>query len=223
MFVLETSPGTEQQIGLIRPRDLKEGDRAGVIVFTRTVQLVQPLTENREDLAKALQLAGIRISIGVQRTVKTFPRPSNEPVSESQDGTVDLYGALRQACREFGDAGPEGPKHVIIVLAASEDPRLVGNLDSLKSLLAVSKARLFAIAITRGSERAYSFPVMTAQFLNQLAKDSGGGCSAAHGTSNLSSRPRASHSASPTAPSVVNVITPIPTVHYSGSACFVFR
>ncbi len=174
MFVLETSPGTEQQIGLIRPRDLKEGDRAGVIVFTRTVQLVQPLTENREDLAKALQLAGIRISIGVQRTVKTFPRPSNEPVSGSQDGTVDLYGALRQACREFGDAGPEGPKHVIIVLAASEDPRLGGNLDSLKSLLAVSKARLFAIAITRGSERDYSFPVMTAQFLNQLAKDSGG-------------------------------------------------
>jgi len=174
MFVLETSPGTEQQIGLIRPRDLKEGDRAGVIVFTRTVQLVQPLTENREDLAKALQLAGIRISIGVQRTVKTFPRPSNEPVSGSQDGTVDLYGALRQAYREFGDAGPEGPKHVIIVLAASEDPRLGGNLDSLKSLLAVSKARLFAIAITRGSERAYSFPGMTAQFLNQLAEDSGG-------------------------------------------------
>lgn len=175
MFVLETSPGTEQQIGLIRLRDLKEDDRAGVIVFARTAQLVQPLTENREDLAKALQLAGIRISIGVQRTTgKGFPRPSNEPVSGSQDGTVDLYGALRQACREFGDAGPEGPKHVIIVLAASEDPRLGGNLDSLKSLLAVSKARLFAIAITRGSERAYSFPVMTAQFLNQLAKDSGG-------------------------------------------------
>ena len=29
MFVLETSPGTEQQIGLIRPRDLMEGDLAG--------------------------------------------------------------------------------------------------------------------------------------------------------------------------------------------------
>src|SRR5258708_38283365 len=74
----------------------------------------------------------------------------------------------------LANAGPEGPKHVIIVLAASEDPRLGGNLDSLQSLLAVSKARLFAIAITRGSERDYSFPVMTAQFLNQLAKDSAG-------------------------------------------------
>ena len=63
MFVLETSSGTEQQIGLIRPRDLKEDDRAGVIGFTGTVQLLQPITENREDLAKALQRAGIRISI----------------------------------------------------------------------------------------------------------------------------------------------------------------
>jgi hypothetical protein len=73
MFVLETSPGTEQQIGLIRPRDLKEDDRAGVIVFTRTVQLVQPLTENREDLAKALQLAGIRISGRHSRSLWSTP------------------------------------------------------------------------------------------------------------------------------------------------------
>ena len=55
-----------------------------------------------------------------------------------------------------------------------EDPRLADNLDSLKALLAASEARLFAVAITRVSERAYSLPVVTAQFLNQLAKDSGG-------------------------------------------------
>jgi len=161
MFVLETSPGTEQQIGLIRPRDLKEDDRAGVIGFTGTVQLLQPITENREDLAKALQRAGIRISIGAHfQTV--------------QGHVVDLSGALRQAFREFGDVSPEGRKRVIIVLAASEDPRLAGNLDSLKTLLAASKARLFAVAITRVFERTYSFPAVTAQFLNQLATDSGG-------------------------------------------------
>jgi len=161
MFVLETSPGTEQQIGLIRPRDLKEDDRAGVIGFTGTVQLLQPITANREELAKALQRAGIRISIGAH-------------FQSVQTGVVDLSGALRQAFREFGDARAAGRKRVIIVLAASEDPRLAGNVDSLETLLAASKARLFAVAITRGFGRTYSFPAVTAQFLDQLAKGSGG-------------------------------------------------
>jgi hypothetical protein len=164
LFVLETSPGTEQQIGLIRPRDLKEDDRAGVIGFTRSAELLQELTANREDLARALQRAGIRISIGV----------GFQPGSQPTPGTVDLCGALRTAFGEFGDGRSEGRKRAIIVLAASEDPRLADNLDSLKVLLAATKARLFAVAITRVSGRSYSFPVMTAQFLNQLAKDSGG-------------------------------------------------
>src|SRR5206468_2195955 len=87
---------------------------------------------------------------------------------------VDLSGALRRAFHEFGNGSPEGRKCAIIVLAASEDPRLAANLDSLKALLAASEARLFAVAITRVSGRSYSFPVVTVQFLNQLAKDSGG-------------------------------------------------
>ena len=161
MFVLETSPGTEQQIGLIRPRDLKEDDPAGVIGFTRTVQLLQPITGNREDLAKALQRAGIRISIGARFQAR-------------QGGIADLSGALREACREFGDTDAEGRKRVMIVLAVSEDPSLAGNLDSLKVLLAAGKTRLFAVVITRVSARTYSFPTVTAQFLDELAKDSGG-------------------------------------------------
>jgi hypothetical protein len=63
---------------------------------------------------------------------------------------------------------------VVIVLAANEDPTLGGNLDSLKALVAASGTRLFAVAITVVSGRACSFPVMTAQFLDQLASDSGG-------------------------------------------------
>jgi hypothetical protein len=44
---------------------------------------------------------------------------------------------------------------VIIVLAASESPRLADNLDSLKALLAASEVRLFAVVITRVSGRTY--------------------------------------------------------------------
>ena len=160
MFVLETSPGTEQQIGLIRARDLGEDDRAGVIGFARSVELLQPLTGNRADLSRALQRAGIRISIGAG--------------FQSVQSTVDLSAALRQAIQEFGEGETEGRRRAIVVLAASEDPTLAGNLGSLKALLAASEVRLFAVAITRVSGRTYSFPTITAQFLNQLAKDSGG-------------------------------------------------
>ena len=161
MFVLETFPGTEQQIGLIRPRDLKENDRAGVIGFTRSVQLLQPLTYDRQDLAKALQRAGTRISIGVH-------------FQATPGGSVDISGALRQAIGEFGDRSPEGRKRLIVALVASRDPGLAGNLESLKALLAASEVRLFAVAITLVSGRAYSSPGITAEFLNQLAKSSGG-------------------------------------------------
>ena len=174
MFVLETSPGTEQQIGLIRPRDLKEGDRAGIIGYTRSVYLLQPLTEDHEALAKALQRAGMRITVGLysgQSTAGGRRSPGGQAV---QGDTVDLSGALRQALRELGDRGSEMRKRVVIVLAANEDPALGDNLDSLKALVAEGRTRLFAVAITVGSGLASSFPVMTAQFLDQLAKDSGG-------------------------------------------------
>jgi hypothetical protein len=174
MFVLETSPGTEQQIGLIRPRDLKEGDRAGIIGYARSVYLHQPLTEDHEEIAKALQQAGMRIAIGLYSGQSPAGGRRPPGVQAVQGGTVDLSGALRQALRELGDRGSEVRKPVVIVLAANEDPALGDNLDSLRALLAEGRTRLFAIAITVGSDRAYSFPVMTAQFLDQLAKDSGG-------------------------------------------------
>ena len=175
MFVLETSPGTEQQIGLIRPRDLKEGDRAGVIGYTRSVQMLQSLTEDHEALAKALQRAGISVTVGLYSGRSPVGgRGSPAGVQTVQRDTVDLSGALRQALRELGDRGSVVRKRVVIVLAASEDPTLGDNLDSLKALMAEGRTRLFAVAITVVSGRVYSFPVITAQFLDQLAKDSGG-------------------------------------------------
>src|SRR5215471_21219743 len=156
MFVLETSPGTEQQIGLIRPQDLKEGDRAGVIGYTRSVQMLQSLTEDHEALAKALQQAGMRITVGLYSgRSPAAGRGSLPGVQAVQGDTVDLSGALRQALRELGDRGSEVRKRVVIVLDANEDPMLGDNLDSLKALMAESRTRLFAVAITVVSGRVY--------------------------------------------------------------------
>jgi hypothetical protein len=159
------------------------------------VYLLQPLTEDHEALAKALQRAGMRITIGLYSGQSPAGGRRSPRVQAVQGDTVDLSGALRQALRELGNRGSEVRKRVVNVLAANEDPTLGENLDSLKALVAEGRTRLFAVAITVGSGRAYSFPIMTAQFLDQLAKDTSlvGGCSGAHGTSNPSLRRRANH------------------------------
>jgi len=51
MLVLETSPGTEQAIGLIQLRAFQEAGGAGAIGLGRTAQVPQPLTDNRDQLA----------------------------------------------------------------------------------------------------------------------------------------------------------------------------
>ena len=116
----------------------------------------------------------MRITIGLYSDQSPAGGRRSPGVQAVQGDTVDLSGALRQALRELGDRGSEVRKPVVIVLAANEDPTLGGNLDSLKALVAASRTRVFAVAIAVGSGRGYSFPVMTAQFLDQLAKDSGG-------------------------------------------------
>jgi hypothetical protein len=171
-FVLETSPGTEQAIGLIRPRDLQESDRAGVIGFLQSPQVFQPLTANREAFAAALRHAGTRIAVGFGVT-----RPDTFRL------TVDLSGAIKQACREFEPDNSARRKRAVIVFFANEDPNLGTRLDSLKNALRTAEARLFGVVIQRvpGPDSpcprglsGYPFPVMTAQFLSQLARDSGG-------------------------------------------------
>src|SRR6516165_9069992 len=89
MFVLETSPGTEQQIGLIRPRDLKDGDRAGIIGYTRSVYLLESLTEDHEALAKALQRAGMRITIGLYSGQSPASVPRSPGAQAVQGDKVD--------------------------------------------------------------------------------------------------------------------------------------
>src|SRR5262249_52536938 len=124
MFVLETLPGTEQTIGLIRTRDLKEGDRAGVIGFTNAVHMLQPLTQDGEKIATALQRAGTRITIGL----------GGGP-GIAMNSTADVSGAIQQACRELEqDSAPES-KHAVLVFFTSEDPDLSAHLGALKAAL----------------------------------------------------------------------------------------
>jgi hypothetical protein len=172
MFVLETSPGTEQTIGLIRPKDLKEADRAGVIGFVTAPQVIQPLTDDRERLATALRRAGIRITIGLGGGQGT---PLNLP--------ADLAGAIHLACRELDQGDGAVRKSAVLVFFTSEDPSLSARLDSLKLDLRAAKARLFAVVIQRvlppqvpgrPDIHSYPFPTMTAQLLSELATASGG-------------------------------------------------
>lgn len=97
--------------------------------------------------------------------------------------TVNISGAIKEACAEFGESDVAERKRAIIVFFANEDPSLGAHLHSLKTALGAAKARLFVVVIQRVPEReasrgsswaSYPFPVMAAQFLSQLAAGSGG-------------------------------------------------
>jgi hypothetical protein len=173
VFALETSVGTEQAIGLIRARDLKEPDRAAVITFQRSAQTLQSLTANRDDIARALQRAGTRVTVGIG------PGGLGVPISAG----IDLTGAIREACREFDENKDSKRKRAILVLFANEDHGLGGNLENIRSLLKDADARLFAVAITRVASAAfpsrpgvvtYPFPAATVRLLTPIVKESGG-------------------------------------------------
>jgi hypothetical protein len=178
VLVLEMSPGTEQAIGLIRTRALQEDDRAGVIGFSRTAQVLQPLTEDRDKLDAALQRSGVRAGVAVGGLDRG---------RISSNGTVDLAGALSKACNEFGEHGSAERQRAVIVLFAGEDPNLSARLDTLQAALSAVSARLYAVVVQRtnafespGTPRTgvspfpIPSPVITAQLMSQLTEESGG-------------------------------------------------
>jgi hypothetical protein len=178
ILVMEMSPGTEQAIGLIRERAFQEDDRAGVIGFIRTAQLLQPLTDDRDKIATALQRSGTRGGVAVGG-------PDRGQIGMS--GTVDLAGALIKACDELSEHGGSDRQRAIIVLFAGEDPNLSARLDTLQARLSGVGARLYAVMVQRinaletpGMPRtgASRFPmpsaVITPRLMSQLAEESGG-------------------------------------------------
>ncbi len=178
ILVLEMSPGTEQAIGLIRTRALQEDDRAAVIGFNRRAQVMQPLTEDHDKLDAALQRSGARAGVGLG---------GRDRGAISLNETVDLAGALSKACGAFGEHGVAERKRTVIVLFASEDPKLSARLDTLQAALSSADARLYAVLVHRvnafeppGTPRvgAPRFPMpspaITAQLMSQLTEKSNG-------------------------------------------------
>lgn len=175
MLVLEMSEGTEHATGLIRPGAFPEDDRAGVIGFLRTAQVLQPLTEDRDRLAAALQRAGFRAGGAIVQGGR---------VGTASNLTVGLAAALYKACAELGEPGSSERKRAIVVVFGSEDPSLSSHLDALKATLGTANARLYAVVVQRTDPHdsplsgrngvSYPPPVLTAQLVSELTAESGG-------------------------------------------------
>jgi hypothetical protein len=181
VLVLETAPGTEQPIGLIQPKHFAEGDRAAVVVFRRSSEVILPLTADREELARALQQAGTRVNVAV----------SGVPIDGNP--TAGLAAAIRKGCAEFGPAAAGTPKRAIVVVFASEDPGFSASADALRSTVKAANARLYAVIVPRSDARdtpydvrpgparypvpitgVTPYPAVTARLISKLAKDTGG-------------------------------------------------
>ncbi len=136
IFTVETSPGTEQSIGLLNRRALQPGDRAGVIsVNGSNTRVLQSLTTDHDLLASALQKAGFRLGFTLDGV----------PVT-SGNGTIDLVTAIKRSCEEL-QRSSVAEKRAILILFGSEDPGLRDQLEVLHSSLQAASTRLYAVVI----------------------------------------------------------------------------
>jgi hypothetical protein len=175
ILVLEMSEGTEHATDRIRPRAFPEDDRAAVIGFLRSPQLLQPLTEDHDRLAAALRRAGARAGGAIVQAGK---------VSSASGVTAGVGAALHEALSQFSQDAPSDRRRAVLIIFGTEDPSLGARLDTLKAALSNVHARLYAVAVHRIDPRQtplnprpgvnYPFPTRTAQLLSELAAASGG-------------------------------------------------
>ena len=182
IFALETTPGTEQATAMIRPKDLGDDDRAGVVGFHRSAKLTGPLTEDRQKLGQALDEAGARIGVAIGIH-------GGAPLNRSF--TVDLADAILKAGAELAAHPSPRRKRAIVLYFAGEDPKLGAHVNTLQSMLAAADIRLYAVLVYRtdvaappgmpslgGPTRRNPIPVQspaaTVEWVSKLAKASGG-------------------------------------------------
>lgn len=180
LFALETTPGTEQATGLIRSKDLGDDDRAGVVAFHRSAELVSSLSADKDRLDRALDEAGARIGVAIG---------INDGAPLNRAFTVDIAGAIRQAGVELA-ASPAGRSRAILLFYAGDDPTLAAKMSSLEALLEEKGIRLYGVLVYRTemagppglprvgrptrSPQPVQTPIVTTRLLARLAKRSGG-------------------------------------------------
>ncbi len=181
VFTLETTPGTEQATGLIRPSELGDHDRAGVVAFHRSAELALALTAEKERLRRKLEEVGayVGVAIGI-----------NDGAPLNRSFTVNLAEAIGKAGTELSSS-PSDRKRAILVFYAGEDPSLAAHMEALETMLESNKIRLYGVLVFRtdmtgpagmpsigrpGVRRPEPIqsPIVTTRLLSRLAKRSGG-------------------------------------------------
>ena len=91
VLVIENSPGMESWVAGVEVARIEPGSRVAVVAFTDKVKVAQPLTDDREKVARAVRrLGGGRIRIGTQWRGKQH---------------AAVWAALGEACKLLPDGG----------------------------------------------------------------------------------------------------------------------
>ena len=132
---------------------LRPGDLAQVVDFDRTIQVLQPFTDDRQALERAIHRMTAR-------------------------GSTSMFNAVYIALRELGALAspPEGQlrRDVVVVLSDGEDTSSLVTFDHLLDAAKRSQTVIYAIGLGLGSgpTRRGSVPPQVA--LRTLAQESGG-------------------------------------------------
>jgi Ca-activated chloride channel family protein len=132
---------------------LRSGDVASIVDFDRRVQVLQPFTDDRAALARAIQRVVAR-------------------------GTTSMFNAVYIALRDHSalprPAGDEIRRDVIVVLSDGDDTSSLVTHDQLLDAAKRSPSVIYAIGLGIGDPRTRRGPTPPEYALRSLAYETGG-------------------------------------------------
>ena len=132
---------------------LREGDLAQVVDFDRRIQVLQPFTDDREALERAIRRVTAR-------------------------GSTSMYNAIYIALRELGALAspPEGQvrRDVVVVLSDGEDTSSLVTFDHLLDAAKRSQTVIYAIGLGLGASPTRRGAVPPQVALRTLTQETGG-------------------------------------------------
>jgi len=191
MLLLENSPGMQSGFSPADLQQLRSGDHTAVMTFSTKTRLIQPFTNDQNKIQAALR--------------RSVPHGFG-PTGPHRPPKALVYGALREAAREFQSLPADATRRrAVVLIFGTDDESQTPSLDELKSDFAMAQIRLYAIAVRRHdfahardsrietpptipgrtppvpTDRA-PLPLATLRVLRQLADASGGQASSDEAT-----------------------------------------
>jgi Ca-activated chloride channel family protein len=164
IVLLDTSSSMSDKMNVVHDaaigflKTLREGDRGAVVAFNDSVNVIQPLTSNRDDLERAI-------------------------LSTNAHGATALNNALYVALKQFGQAAradSDVRRQAIAILSDGDDTASLVTFDDVLALARRTGVNIYTVALQskgvlqQAAERGHRYFSESDYAMKTVARETGG-------------------------------------------------